>query len=281
MKFPSRALLRVTSVPVLTVTLICGFAYFAPGNSLRTVAAQSMSPSGSFGFLINATFVPASNKQGTAILGVMNFDGAGNVTGSYTYEVGAGTPNVPQTRTGTFTGTYSSNPDGTGSATIALDAGITVGLNMLIAESGRSLQLVATNCSGGGCDLVGTSFSGIARAGQAGSLNGSYGFQFNNSPYAGGSLGVAKFDGAGNVSVSLTFIGAGDSNGVTSVFMGTQTGTYSINPDGSGTLNFPAVPGQSQSQTYAFVVTDGGSALLVLQTDRSGNGVSFGPARLQ
>ena len=281
MKDPSRSFLRVLSVPVLTLALICGFAYFAPANSLRAVAAQSMSPSGSFGFLINASYTPSSNKQGTAILGVMNFDGAGNVSGPYTYEVGAGTPNVPQTRTGTFTGTYSSSPDGTGSVTIALDAGITVAFNIVIADAGRSLQLVATNCSGGGCDLVGTSFSGIARAGQAGSLNGSYGFQFNNSPYAGGSLGVAKFDGAGNVAVSLTFVGAGDNNGVPSVFIGTQTGTYSVNPDGSGTLNFPEVPGQSQSQTYAFVVTDAGSALLALQTDRSGNGVSFGTARLQ
>jgi hypothetical protein len=55
MKICMRSLPRVVSVLVLTLTLICSFAYLAPGNGFRAVAAQSAPPSGSFGFLINAS----------------------------------------------------------------------------------------------------------------------------------------------------------------------------------------------------------------------------------
>ena len=57
----------------------------APG----AVSAQSMPPSGSFGFLINASFTNPLTNSGFGILGVMNFDGAGNVAGTYTVELGA------------------------------------------------------------------------------------------------------------------------------------------------------------------------------------------------
>jgi hypothetical protein len=125
MKDHARSLPRLVSVLVLTLTLMCSFAYFAPGNSLRAVSAQSTPPSGSFGFLINTWLSTGSSDHGAAVLGVMNFDKAGNVTGPYTFEIGGNSTQAAQTVAGTFTGTYSSNPDGTGSVTIALDAGIT------------------------------------------------------------------------------------------------------------------------------------------------------------
>jgi hypothetical protein len=287
MKDHKRSFRRLASLLVLTLTLMCSFAYFAPGNRLRPVAAQSTSLSGSFGFLIDSSFSSSSvNPTGLAILGVMNFDGTGNVTGPYTYEVDANRPQAAKTTTGTFTGTYSSNPAGAGSVTIALDDGITLTLAVVIADGGQSLQLLATNfqfpamnCA---CSIGGVLLSGIARAAPAGSLNGSYGFQFSILPNASGSLGVAKFDGAGNVALSSTFVGSGDSSGQpTPAISLTLTGTYSSNPDGTGTINIAAVPGQSNSQTYAFVITDSGSGLLLIQTDRAGDGVQFGSARLQ
>src|SRR5271165_3915023 len=83
-------------------------------------SAQSDSLSGSFGFLLNVT------PGALAVLGVMNFDGAGNVTGTYTGRSNGGHPQSPP---GTFTGTYSSMPNGVGvkpgSVTIALDIGAT------------------------------------------------------------------------------------------------------------------------------------------------------------
>jgi hypothetical protein len=59
-----------------------------------------------------------------------------------------------------------------------------------------------------------------------------------------------------------------------------QPGTYTLNPDGTGTLDFPA-SAVNNHQTFAFVATDDGSGLLFVQTRRSGNGVSFGTGRLQ
>jgi hypothetical protein len=138
MKDHARSLPRLVSVLVLTLTLMCSFAYFAPGNSVRAVSAQSTPPSGSFGFLINTWLSTGSSDHGAAVLGVMNFDKGGTVAG-----------------------------------------------------------------------------------------------------------------------------------------------TYSINPDGSGTVKLGAASGQSANSTFAFVVTDGGSGLLLLQTDGTGSDVSSGTARLQ
>jgi hypothetical protein len=125
-----------------------------------------------------------------------------------------------------------------------------------------------------------TTVSGLARAVYTGSVNaGAYGFQATNSPAPASSLGVLSFDGAGNASMSVTFVGLAGANGQPNIFTGTSTGTYSSNPDGSGALTFTMANGNMQ--TYVFVVTDGGSGILFLQTNRSGNGVSFGTARLQ
>jgi hypothetical protein len=266
---------KLVSLPVLSLTLIYCFALFAP----RNLAAQS----GSYGFLINQSHTDATGQNGTALLGVMNFDGTGNVSGPYTLKAGAKDTRPAQTGSGTFTGTYSGKPDGTGSVTMALDLGITLTFALVIDDGGRSLHLVATTCLFGseGCNLFGSVFSGIARAGQAGSLNGSFGFQITNSPVPSTTIGVAAFDGSGNATVSFTAVGPGrDDTGPLPVFSGTITGTYSINSDGSGTLNFPASD-QSQGSTYAFVLTEGGSGLLFLQTDSTGPNVSFGTARLQ
>jgi hypothetical protein len=92
-------------VPLLTLTLPC--AAFA-----QTTAP----PSGSFGFRLNNPLDPQSTDGGTAILGVMNFDGAGNVAGSFT-SVGDGIdPTRTLISTGSLSGTYAVNPDGSGIA---------------------------------------------------------------------------------------------------------------------------------------------------------------------
>jgi hypothetical protein len=263
-----RSFPRLVSMLVLTLTLLCSFA-----------SAQNTPLNGSFGFLINVSLAPQTVDSGTAILGVISFDGAGNVTGSYTFQRGSTSTKAAQTFTGTFTGTYSSNPNGTGSVTLALDAGLTVTFAIVIADGGQGIQLVATNLIGG--DISGSVASGFARAGQSGTLKGSYGFQLNNSPLPAGTIGVATFDGAGNVAVSFTSVGVGSDPSQPPVMSGTLTGTYSTKPDGSGTINFPAQPGQSGNSAFAFVITDGGSGALLLLTNGTGSNVSSGTARLQ
>ena len=230
-----------------------------------------------FGFLVNASYASPSRGNGWAMLGVMNFDGAGNVTGPYTVQFAGGPPHV-LSATGTFTGTYSSNPDGTGSVMVTLDAGITLNFATVITEGGNGLQLVATSCSGSGCDISGTLINGFGRTAYTGSSpNGTYGFQLIITPNLNATVGVANFDGAGNITLSGTFVGAGQGPAPVTqapVSTGTQTGTYSMNPDGSGKISF-------SPQEYALVMVDGGSAALLLQLHRSGDGVSFGIARLQ
>ena len=270
-----------------TVAIVSGDSSQASGSAslaglvLGLVGGTQVSTSlsGSFGFLMYISLAPTTVDSGTGILGVMRFDGAGNVTGSYTFQRGSTSTKAAQTVAGTLTGTYSSNPNGTGTVTLVLDAGLTATFAMVITDGGQGLQLVGTNLIGG--DASGEVTTGVARAAYAGSPNGSYGFQLNNSPIPAGTIGVANFDGAGNVAVSYTSVDVGTDPNQPPVMSGTLTGTYSTNPDGSGTINFPAQSGQSGNSAFVFVVTDGGSGALLLLTTGTGSNVSSGTARLQ
>ena len=106
-----RSVSRLAPVLVLLLTLI------------GPRAAQAVSPAGSFGFLLSTSYTDPTNQGGAAILGILRFDGTGNVSGPYTLEFGSGGPLPVTTITGTFSGTYSSNPDNTGTILISLDNG--------------------------------------------------------------------------------------------------------------------------------------------------------------
>ena len=252
------------------------------------LAAQSNPPAGTYGFLVYSSFSnQAVNSTGVAILGVMNFDGSGNLTGTYTYEVDANRPQAAKTTNGNFTGSYSANADGTGSLAMTLDSGITLTLAMAAGDGGQSIQLVATDyrfpaaiCA---CNIGRVVLAGTARSAPAAPLSsGVYAFQFFNFPNVNASVGVATLDGAGNMTISLTFVSASDADGQPAQpFSFSQTGTYATNPDGTGTFSLAAIPGVSNAQTYAFVSTDNGSALMLMQLDRAGNGLTFGMARRQ
>jgi hypothetical protein len=122
---------------------------------------------------------------------------------------------------------------------------------------------------------------GIARAGQVSSLNGSYGYRLDNSPVPSGSIGVFDFDGAGNVTSSFTNVGSPGTGPQLGVGNGTSNGTYAVNPDGTGTIALTQANGQP-GPTFAFVITDGGSQLLLLRTTiNTSSSVAFGTARLQ
>lgn len=264
MKDHARMSPRLMSVLVATLTLLCSSA-----------AAQSDSLSGSFGVLLNAS-------GGLAIVGVINFDGAGNVTGSGATRSNGGHPQSPP---GTFTGTYSSTPSGVGSKpgsiTITLETGFILSLDMVVTDGGQGLQLVLTNCSSG-CDPAALGvMSGVGRAAYTGPVNGSYGFQLNSIPDPSGFVGVVSFDGAGNAAMSITNVGAPKEGSPPPVMGGTLKGTYSLNPDGSGTITL-IDPSGNPNQTFAMVFTDGGSGLLlVLTSGPPGSTVSSGAARLQ
>src|SRR5215470_11236536 len=132
-------MIRHFRIDSVRLTAVLAFALFMTG----TVAAQVAPPVGPYGFVLNATFNFPFLRGGAAILGLMNFDGAGNVSGPYALEVGSGGANPKQSIAGTFTGTYSTNPDGTGTISMALDNGDNLTLIMVIDNNSRSLQLAA------------------------------------------------------------------------------------------------------------------------------------------
>ena len=272
MKDQARHVASLVFVPVLTLTLMCSSAY-----------AQSTPPSGTFGYLIHASYTDPSNKSGFALIGLMTFDGAGNVTGSYTSEP----QNTPQPRTGALTGTYTANPDGTGSMNIADDMGTKFTFATVTVDGGQGIQLLVTGCSGGllvlpnGCSIGGTTqISGIARVVYTGPLQGSYGTEITTSPQGAIGVGATNLDGAGNLTISSMNVFLSGTEGRPSLFTLTDTGTYSLNSDGTGAVTLAAMPGQG-AQTFTIVTTDNGSGLMLLQVNRSGDGVSFGTARLQ
>src|SRR5262249_5744842 len=108
-------------------------------------------------------------------------------------------------------------------------------------------------------------------------LNGSYAVQINYEPFPAGTVGLMKFDGAGNVAASFTSILSGGGGPGTATF----SGTYNMNPDGSGAITLKDASGQS-GPAFSFVLTDGGSQLLLMRTDNNARfDVAFGTARLQ
>jgi hypothetical protein len=270
---------RAQSLSHLAFILVLVLAFAGP------IAAQVAPPVGPYGVVLNTTFSDPSTQGGVGFLGIMNFDGAGNVSGPYTFEIGSVGGHQGGTATGTLTGTYSSNPDGTGTVSVTLDIGLNATLAMVINGGGRSLQLALTSCSGLYCDLSGSVNAGVGEAifngathpVHTGLLNGSYGMQSTkSSPTPQTSVEVWSFDGAGNVQMSGTYVAPGPT-----VANGVLQGTYSVNPDGTGTITIPPQTGQPAGKTFVFVITNGHSGLLVLQTNRAGNGVLYEIGRLQ
>lgn len=401
MKNHARSLARLAVLALALTATLC------------PVAAQSPTPTGSFGFLATLWANDPTDMTGGAIVGVMDLDGAGNVTGTYTLQNGASPGQTQQTATGTFSGTYSGNPDGTGSTTLQFDAGFSLTFATVTTDGGQGIQLLLTAGGGGAANLGGGAIplggptlaltgplpatlflgghatgsiplsvsgtlnggtifytasgngsgtvqcddgstgnwtasvaaftavvnlnppppggqdasgdyllsisvqacgnnpqiqtisgavsgnvvpgatgnlllhgsgalvNGIARAGQVSSLNGTYGFRFDSSPVPAGNIGVYSFDGAGNVTLSFTNVGMPGAGAQLPVSSGTLSGTYTVNPDGTGTMALTQANGQP-GPTFSFVTTDGGSQLLLLRTTSNlSSSVGFGTARLQ
>jgi hypothetical protein len=275
-----------------------------------TAVAQAVPPQvGPYGFVLNTA---SSNNPcvqgGVGILGVINFDGVGGITGSYTLELGTGGqcggPQQPVTVTGTnlITGTYVANPDGltwTTTLTFPVTYGnfhdvVTGTFVMVVNGQGRGLQLALTGCTGFLCDLSENVVSAIGEVQSGGStktiskgfLTGSYGMQSTkNVPSPQTTIEVWTFYPNGTVTLSGTAVApAADPvnyPNVPKVQSGTYQGTYTVNPDGTGLITIPPPPGGQNTKTFVFVVTNGHTGLLALQTNRAGDGVLYEVGQLQ
>ena len=262
--------------PVLFIGLAICFAYLTPANKLSSASAQAVAPNGSYGILLNQ-WKDANSNNISAILGVLNFDGAGNVTGTYTLV----TTKNPTAATGTWTGTYSGNPDGSNTVNLTFDVGGTITAAVMVTDGGNALQILLT---GGSLLKPGQVINGTGRIQSAqGSMPaGNYGYLINQWPDANngpqGVFGLTYLDGAGKVFGFYTIAG---NTGASAPLTGTLTGTYSVNPDSTGSITINLDIGFTS--TYAMVVTDGGAGILTLLTGGTGGlkAVDSGFARMQ
>jgi hypothetical protein len=251
-------------------------AYVAAPDKLRS--APVTAPSGSYGILLNEwPSATTGNDKTSGLLGVLNFDGAGNVTATYTKV------NVDFTvKSGTATGTYSPNPDGSNTVNLTFDDGSVWALAAAVTDGGSGLQLLVTGgdpmnfFKGNPNPAQVLSGTGRILSTQGTVPAGAYGYSLIGWPDAGNKpnviFGVLNLDGAGNLNGSYTLV-----NGRPAAVPGTLSGTYSVNPDATGSMTINLDLGLTA--TLSIVVTEGGSGILMFAN--LGNQVNSGTARLQ
>jgi hypothetical protein len=302
LKFLAQAVSRKASILVIALAMA------------GTAAAQAVlvpPQVGPYGFVINTTSTVPLSQGGVAVLGVANFDGVGNISGTYTLELGTGGqggPQKPVTVTGSLSGTYfpDPNPDPNTDPNapynwktiMTLDLGafgqVTGTFVMVVDNHGRGLQLALSGCVGPICDLTGNVVSGVGQAQfngaahpmHAGLLNGSYGMQSTkSSPSPQASVERWTFDGMGGVTMSGAYVGPPtdpvNHPNVPNAGYGTLTGTYTVYADGTGLITIPAVQGVQNHKSFAFVITNSHSGILALQLDRAGDGVLYEVGQIQ
>jgi len=94
------------------------------------------------------------------------------------------------------------------------------------------------------------------------SLNGAYGVHESGDGSVAVGLGVIEYDGAGRASRKIT-VNSPDGQGGRRLLVFESTGTYTVNPDGTGTATFiNSAPNPGAVDTFDLVVT--GSAVLWL-----------------
>jgi len=227
---------------------------------------------GTYTFMGNRWTADVSAPQG-GFIGVMSFDGAGNVTESYTGMING------SLITGTYSGTYTVNPNGTGTLTYP-GLQFTFVVNSTSAKIAHGIQLLGI--LNYGYNEVGTSTallqSTTANTYSAANLRGNFSFQYDEwtadptqTYYAGN--GLFSFDGKGNVRGSSSSMENG------TLQTNTFTGTYTVNSDGSGTISL------STGVQYAFVLNTVlgtfAHGFQFLQTNTTGNLAICGIAQSQ
>jgi hypothetical protein len=236
---------------------------------------------GGYSFLINKWTADVNANQ-EATVGVMTFDGVGNVTASITSIQGG------VVQTGTASGTYSVNSNGTGSINFTTGGGtpphFAITLNSTASGLAHGVQLLMTTENN--LNVVDTGVALLQSATAAtytlASVKGKLSFQLNkwtadvNSSQEG-IVGILTSDGAGHVKGAFTQMKGGV------LGTGTFTGTYTVNADGTGSMSLNTGTDNPQ---LAFALnnatpTSPAKGLQLLQTTENGNKVHSGVALKQ
>jgi hypothetical protein len=338
-----KGIMKASGAGLLVVASAVAFAFGAlakphPATRTTTLRATTMAPtaavsvsdlSGTFMFrLVPAeSFAPFLNpltcpnapdagvcsapRQDILRVGVITFDGNGNVTGHTIATTDDGQTTV--VKDFNFNGTYTVNPDGTGTLSISPTMSIpdegaeTYSFVFVKGDVNRAgtVDLTETDNDGGGAKifLTGKATSATTTALSSSDLSDTFAFRFvpaesfapflnpstcPNAPNAGVCsaprqdilrVGIITFDGNGNVTGHA--LATTDDGQTTVVKDFNFNGTYTINPDGTGTLSIApttSIPDEGP-ETYSFVLNKGGanrpSTVDLAETDNAGGGAKI------
>ncbi len=249
-----RATALLASVILLVSMLVLGV-----GSTTQAQARCSLASfRGAYGILVTGFFQqqggPPVASNPYAAVGLVTADGVGGFSGTITESSNG---NI---QSNTFTGTYAVNPDCTGSLFVPGPHGGTV--NLVIVARGSQLLFFGTE--------PGSVQSGIGiKQGESrcslSSFQGTYGIRATGffqpdgtvfASYPSAAVGTLTADGMGGVSGII----AESDNGTIQSF--TLAGTYTVNPDCTGSLLVPGPYGV----TANFVIVARGSQALLITT---------------
>ena len=136
-------------VKLFTVLMIAGSVTVAAGaqTSILPSGGGSLtgrcglrSLNGSYAMTVSATnLIPPSTTIQIAAVGVLNFDGAGRLTGTATTSFGG------SVGTDSVTGAYTVDPNCTGTFSITFSNGFTINHNSVLVDEGREMYFIQTD----------------------------------------------------------------------------------------------------------------------------------------
>jgi hypothetical protein len=238
-------------------------ALLAPGGSSPgALAAGGCGPrslNGAYGYAVQGQVIPPGTPElDTAVAGRIVFDAHGGLSG---YEW-ASTNGVQETVT--FTGSYSVQPDCTGTATLVNSNGRTDHITLGLVEGGHELNLTVTDP---GAVITGNA----SRLGLSRCTNRSLSGVFNASESGSDFTPAGVENGDDSLFFTIHFDGRGHEFGSsTTSFNGfsypdTFTGTYHVNPDCTGSASNTFASGGSDHVN--FVIVEQGSEVKFFSAD--------------
>jgi len=230
--------------------LICLFAVtLSAARQIRPAKYSNGSLQGSYSFLTNK-WLSDPTHDAVGIVGIMNFNGLGNVSSSFTVD-DSGT-----VYTGTAAGTYSVASDGTGNVKMTYPDGSSITLFIVLNAAGKGFQAVQIDCSPSPACTSNDVYTATAvKMGASwfsnASLKGNFEWMFVNwtsSQFhtAVGVVGRLTFDGVSKVKGSITGKEGWDVGSLN------FAGTYSVNSDGSGSMTM--TDEYNESFIFSFVI---------------------------
>ncbi len=243
--------------------------FFALAGVPAQAAYSAANVKGSYSVLFNEWTEPTGSEG--AVLGMVDFDGVGAVSGSFTVVNSTGL-DVLTISSGS---SYSVKANGSGSMTLVLTGTGSPGtvqidfvLNSVSGSIAKSLQMLAVNSKTTNTNVVaGTAVAtGLSGSASAANLKGAYSFLLNiwTAGTQQAILGTFSFDGASKVTLTYT-----QQQGPGSVSKGTGSGTYSVTTDGTGSMNLALSNGNSATEDFAINSVSAGvsKGFQTLETD--------------